>query len=673
MATVTGTLKMFDAMTGPLKRITQSMNIMISTMHDMESATKSNIQVDKMMSAAKQQIALAEAEINSAIAKSTQEQNKFSKSTASSGFSLGKIVGNVFAINEGLELMQQLWGGITAAMERADEILGVHSRLSFVNDGLQTQYALQEKILKSANETRSSYRDTADTIAKLGLFAPNLFKSTDRLVNFTETLNKLFVASGAGTVDRQVALQQLGQALSSGVLQGDELRSISESAPLFMDQLAKGIGVARGQLKGMGADGELTSEVVVKAIEKQQKSIDKLFQTMPMTFGGAMTIMGNKLDEWIGKMYQAGGPLRYLADQLGNMITWMSSDRGVAFFAGMTAALNALIYTITFFGNVFGTVLNVIIDYFPEITGALIAWGSLYIPFVITKLWAMIPPVIAFAKNFIAVNLPILLIVAAVFLLIFALRQFGVTTNQIVGAVAGLFFALYASIYNGIGVVWNVFVSFAEFLNNIFLDPVYAVQKLFYDLFQDISGFIASMANTFIDSLNWVIQKINDLTDAGISSIQRLNAAAFEMEMPVPSRKVVDMSKYKMAYKDVGKSFDQGFNWGSSALDKLTRGPAVPLGPMVPGGGMDKLANINKVGEVGKIRDTVDISSEDLKTMRELAEMQSIQNFVSLSPVVQVTGDNHYSNGYDIDTVISRINKGLEEEIASSAKMVLNV
>ncbi|WP_139992638.1 hypothetical protein [Paenibacillus paridis] len=82
--------------------------------------------------------------------------------------------------------------------------------------------------------------------------------------------------------------------------------------------------------------------------------------------------------------------------------------------------------------------------------------------------------------------------------------------------------------------------------------------------------------------------------------------------------------------------------------------------------------DINRVNEVGSINETVDISSEDLKTMRELAEMKNIQNFVSLQPTVSVqTGD--INNGYDIDTIIGRIERSLNEEIAMSAERTYNV
>lgn len=668
MATVTSTLKLFDSMTGPIKKITQSMNIMISTMHDLHSATKSNIQVDKMLSAAKQQLASAESEINSAIAKSVQEQNKFNSSVSRSNFSFGKMLGSVFAINEGLELTQQLWNGITAAMERADSVLGANTRLSFINDGLQTQAALQERILDSANRTMSSYRDTADTIAKLGLFAPNLFNTNDRLVNFAETLNKLFVASGSGTVERQIALLQLGQALSAGTLQGDELRSIAEAAPLFMDQLAKGMGVARGELKQLGADGKLTAEVVVKAIEKQVKDIDQLFKQMPLTFGGALTIMGNKFDAWIGKMYEADGPLREMTALMQRMIDWMSSDRGATFFKGMTLALHTLVFMMNLFGTALGFVINTIIDYWPEISAMLLAWGTFYLPLVIAKLWAMIPPIMTAAAGFWAANKPLIIIALAIGLLIFILRQFGVSTEQIIGFVTGLFNMFFAAIQNGIGFVWNNILAFAEFLANIFIDPVYAIQKLFYDMLKNVSTYFGNWANSVIDVLNWLISKINEVTGTTIQAIAKQDSSWVEKFKPESNKAVVDLSRYQMQNRDLKAAFKSGSEWGANALAQLT---GTSLGSMGLGG--KDIANINKVGEVGKIRDTVDISSEDLRIMRELSEMNAIQNFVSLTPTVQITGDNHFSNGYDIDTVISRINQGLEEEIASSARMVLNV
>ncbi|MMZ63415.1 hypothetical protein D1872_256690 [compost metagenome] len=87
------------------------------------------------------------------------------------------------------------------------------------------------------------------------------------------------------------------------------------------------------------------------------------------------------------------------------------------------------------------------------------------------------------------------------------------------------------------------------------------------------------------------------------------------------------------------------------------------------GAGLGKMPNIDKVGKVGKIEDKVDISSEDLKTMRELAEMKSIQNFVTLTPTVQVT-TGPVSKEADVETIVARINQTLQEEIASGAAAV---
>src|SRR5690606_7007962 len=123
----------------------------------------------------------------------------------------------------------------------------------------------------------------------------------------------------------------------------------------------------------------------------------------------------------------------------------------------------------------------------------------------------------------------------------------------------------------------------------------------------------------------------------------------------------------RMEMKSIPDSVMKGYEVGSGILGGI--GDALngfKLGNFNSNSG---LGNIDKVGEVGKIRDSVDIASEDLKMMRELAEMQNIQNFVTLSPTVTVqTGD--INNGYDIDTIIARIEQSMEEEIASSAEGV---
>ncbi|GGG81792.1 hypothetical protein [Paenibacillus radicis (ex Gao et al. 2016)] len=307
-----------------------------------------------------------------------------------------------------------------------------------------------------------------------------------------------------------------------------------------------------------------------------------------------------------------------------------------------------------------------------------------FLPAVFVGLWALVAPVIAQALAWMAVNWPILLIMIAIGLLIAIFMQFGATAEQIVGFITGVFYALFAFIQNNVAYLWNALLAFAEFLFNIFVDPVYAIKKLFYDLVKNVGGFLGSIINAAIDGINALIDLSNKYLKTDFDTIGEFTMKAIdEMKPPTSNKDVLDLSSLRMEQVDIGEAFQKGDKAGKGFMaktidgvgdfkeklngqypkDKAGAGAGPGLG--VPAAGPD----INRVGEVGKINDSVDITSEDLKTMRELAEMKNIQNFVTLQPSISVqTGD--INNGYDIDTVIKRMEASLTNEIASSAEGV---
>ena len=304
---------------------------------------------------------------------------------------------------------------------------------------------------------------------------------------------------------------------------------------------------------------------------------------------------------------------------------------------------------------------------------------------------------------------PVLLLIGVIVGLISLLNYFGVSTDQIIGFVGGLFMALVAYIWNPIALLWNIIVSFAEFLLNVFNDPIYAIKKLIYDLAMEFGGFMYNMilsaeefAGSFMSSIlsaiNGVLGGFNKLS-AGIlkltgidlgqvdlfdennlnSMSDGLKSILDKMEEPVKGKGTVDFSSAKADQLNISDQFNKGFNATSNAFSgaKDTFGKGTDpsswsnKGSIGPGsmGNMGDINSVGEVGEVGQINDTVDISSEDLKMMRELAEMKNIQNYVTLTPSVSF-GDTHVRNESDINTIVSKITQKLEQDIASSANAV---
>ncbi|WP_263560034.1 hypothetical protein [Paenibacillus polymyxa] len=281
---------------------------------------------------------------------------------------------------------------------------------------------------------------------------------------------------------------------------------------------------------------------------------------------------------------------------------------------------------------------------------------------------------VGFAIDWIIAVWPLALIVAAIVGIITILNKFGISTGEVVAFVIGIFYALFAHLNNWIAGFWNVILDFVEFFANIFIDPVYAIKKLFYDLWNDIGKYFVDLINKMVDGLNWLIEKTNSITGSTISAIQYMKMSDGPQK-PTSDKDVMDFSKYRMQSMDVLKAFNNGKSMANDLTKSISnfslKGTAQPYkAPKAakPNGAGD-VGKVGKVGKVGRIEDKVDISSEDLKVMKDIAEMKSIQNFVTLTPTVQVkTGD--INNGADVDTIIKKIGDHLEEQFVSTAQGV---
>lgn len=687
MATVTGTLKMFDAMTGPLKQITQSMNIMISTMQQMQRETNQNINIDKSLTTARQLIASAQTDIERAINNSHNSQEKFDRSVKNTTISFGKLTGSVFALNEGLGLTQQIWYGMSSGMAYVDDLIGANARIAMVNDGLQTQAKLQEKVMSVANRTYSSYQATADLVSKLGLFTQGVFKDNQALLNFAEQFNKVLYAGGANTVSREIATLQLSQALASGRLQGDELRSIAEAAPGIMKVLADGLGVAVGALKQMGAEGQLTAGAIVKAFARQQKEIDKMFNAMPVTFGSAMVRIKNRFSEWLSTLNQANGPLSRLIERVKNLADWMGTAEGTTFFINLSRGMELLIMGLMNVMSLLGQVTNFVVQNWPliepiiwGIVGAMGSW------FAITRLQIAAQGLLALYTTALKTALFMQTIATQ------GLTYAWATLNAVQKANIFLFLislivGLIVWIYNlwktndrfaaALMTAWNSILNFFDQVPIFFMKVGMGMVNAINEARIKISAIMQGLINEIISGVNQLLETLNQVAGTSFKAIAQVDLVAEEKLRATVMKKagaqiIADLeSRAQQNALRREQSVAQMLKSRAAerAAQQVTNQQMIPSQWSAAG----KIASIDKVGEVGKIRDTVDISSEDLRIMRELSEMNAIQNFVSLTPTVQITGDNHFSNGYDIDTVIARINQGLEEEIASSARMVLNV
>jgi tape measure domain-containing protein len=571
-----------------------------------------------------------------------------------------RMAGGVDAMNQGLQVAQQLWGQLTQVMDYSDRIQSVNLQLALANDGLRTQVGLHRQVMNAANGSNASYETTAALVGKLSQAPGAAFETNDAAVAFAGQFNKVMAASGVQAEGRSDVSNDMAQAMGGGGLDGGALQSLSEQASLLPVILADGLGVARGELMAMAEAGELTSEVIASAFNNQSQRIDEMFANTPATFGEAMTLMKNHAASWMSGLQGAEGPMQRITQLVMSLSAWLSSDAGQQLFQGLSVGA-------TVFVDVMASAVQLLIDNMAIVQYVLLAVGivlaALAVQWLVTWLTAI---------------WPILLIIGALAGIMVVLDMLGVSAGEVVGFLMGIFGSLFAFLWNAVAFLYNPFVAFAEFLVNLFNDPVYAVQKLFYDLAANSMAFFNGMINELIEGLNWLIDKMNDIPGIQVPLIPLLEEDLSKALAPPKSDKnVVDFSKYKMGMMDQSDTFgawnDKGvqmFDKAADALSGYSMEGIVGKGGSLSGERADKPGlhpDIDKVNEVGSIDDTVDISSEELKIMRDLAELDAIQNFVTLTPTVQVT-TGPIMKEVDVDEVIKQITSTVEREIESSAQ-----
>lgn len=187
--------------------------------------------------------------------------------------------------------------GLSGAIGAADQYAMIHSRLNLINDGLQSTEELQNMILNAANRSRTSYASMAELVARVVANAKDAFSSNAEAVEFAEALNKQFVLAGASAEEISSATLQLTQGLGSGVLRGEELNAVFESAPNIIQSIADYLDVPIGQIREMASEGELTADVVKNAVLAAADETNEKFKSMSVTFGQLWVVFKNNATE----------------------------------------------------------------------------------------------------------------------------------------------------------------------------------------------------------------------------------------------------------------------------------------------------------------------------------------------------------------------------------------
>lgn len=627
--------------------------------------------------------------------------------------------------NEADSLMQTIKGAVAAyatiqtlstALNLSDQLTSTTARLNLMNDGLQTTQDLQNMIYLSAERARGSYQATADAVSKLGLMAGDAFGSSEEIIAFMEQVNKQFTIAGTEAAGIDAAMLQLTQAMGSGVLRGEEYNSILEQAPNIIQAIADYMEVPKGQLKDMAAEGQITADIVKAAMFAAADDTNAKFESMPKTFSQIWTSFQNTA-------LMAFQPVLQRMNEIANSEAFQefvnNAIEGLSIVAGIALEIFDLLV------GVAGAVADNWSWLSPIIYGVAAALAVYYGWLLLTKgaemAMAAVHGIVAVAKGIMAaatmlvtgatwaettaqyglnaamyacpivwIIILIIALIALFYAAVAAVNKFAGTSVSATGIICGAFMVALAFIGNIFVALWNLVVdvfvliynlvaTVANFIGNVFTDPIGAVCRLFFDLADTVLGILQALASAidaiFGSNLAGSVQGwrdslggwVDDTFGKGEEVMAKMNAD--------------DMKLGRFEY---GAAWDAGYSFGEGIDESIANfDPSSLFNTNVPGA--DDYANLGNygsgiggigsgvddiAGNTGKIADSMDITEEDLKYLRDIAEQEAVNRFTTAEITIEQTNHNTVSGKMDLDGIVSGLTDAANEAVDRIAEGV---
>ena len=593
------------------------------------------------------------------------------------------------------------------ALNISDELVQTTSRLNMMNDGVQTTAELVNMVYAAAQDARGSFGQMADVVARFGNNAKDAFSSSEEVVAFADLIQKQMTIAGASTQEAANAELQLSQALGSGVLRGDELNSIFEQAPNLIQNIADYLDVPIGKIREMAADGELSADVVKAAIFSAADDINSKFNEMPMTWGQIWQSMQNTA-------LIAFQPVLQRLNDLANSEAFQTFIQGA--IEAMATLANILLNVFDLavsIGTFIGDNWSIIAPIVYGIVAALTAYIAISaIVAAINGVMAMAEGVKAAAQmmatgatfaetaaqqglNAALMACPltwIIMLILALIVVIFAVCNaiakmtgiansgFGVITGG-VNVVIQFFKNLGLTVANialGIG---NAIAALGSNIMTAFHNAICSVQAWWYDLLSTCLSVIESICAA-LNKLPFVKFDYSGISSAADEYAAKSSEAAGNKEDYQSIGDAFDegMSTFD-AFQDgwASDAFDAGAAWGDGIADKVSNfslsdvfGQAdIPNVGNYTSGFNDAIANSgvgDSIGNIddntGKIKDSLDVTEEDLKYLRDIAEQESINRFTTAEINVDMSGmQNTVNSGDDIDGFMTKLTDSVNEAV----------
>lgn len=627
-------------------------------------------------------------------------------------------------INEGAanadNLMNTIKGAIAAyatiqtvskALDLSDTLTSTTARLDLIVDDGGSVEEFQNKIYASAQASRGSYLATADAVSKLGIQASQAFNSNDELIAFTELLNKQFVNVGTSVQGIDSVMLQLTQSMAAGTMQCEELNAIMDNASTIVQDIQRYLqeveGIDASNIKKLASEGIITADIIKNAMFYAADETNAKFESMPMTFR---------------QVWQSFQNTALMAFQtvLNRLNDFANSDAFNAFVSNAQEAMFILADVVMGIFDIIGAVGTFAYENWswlsPIIYGVAGALAVYYGWLLLTKgaemASAAVHGIVAVAKGIMAaatmlvtgatwaettaqyglnaamyacpivwILILIIALVALFYAAVAAVNHFAGTSVSATGIICGAFMVALAFIGNIFVALWNLVVdvfvliynlvaTVANFIGNVFNDPIGAVCRLFFDLADTVLGVLQALASAidaiFGSDLSGAVQGWRD--DLGGWVDETFGKGDEIMEKMNADDMKLGRFEYSGAW-DAGYSFGEGIDESIANFD-----PSSLFDTNVPGAGdYSDLSNYTAgigdgVGDIadntGAIKDSMDITEEELKYMRDIAEQEAINRYTTAEIHIDQSGmQNIVNKNMDLDGVVTGLTDAVNEAV----------
>ena len=601
------------------------------------------------------------------------------------------------------------------ALNISDELASTTARLNLMNDKLQSTEELTNMVYAAAQNSRGAFSDMAANVAKIGNLAGDAFSSSEQIVVFAEQLNKQMKLSGASTQEASAAMLQLTQSLAKGCLNGDELTSVMENGSAVTKTIAEYMGITQGELKDLAAEGQVTSDIIIAAMLGAADQTNAAFETLPMTWADVWQSMKNSA-------LVAFRPVLQRINDLAN------SQAVQTFVNGAIEAMAVLANIVLNIFDLIGTVGGFIADNWSVISpiiygviGALAVYAA-YLGIVkaieiASAAASMIHSLAMSAKIAVmaAVTGQTMAATAAqmgyngalyacpvvwIIMLLIALIAIIFAVCNAIAKMTGIANSGFGVITGGVNVVIQFFKNLGLTVANIALGIGNAIAALASNMMTAFHNAICNVQSWFYNLLSTALSVIEGIC----SALNKLPFVEFDYSgissaADDYAAKASEAAGNKEDYQSISDAFNEGFTtfdafqdgwasdafnagaaWGDGIADKVSNfslsdlfgKTEVPDPASYADGFNDVIANSgigDGVGSIddntGKIKDSLEVSEDELKYLRDIAEQESINRFTTAEVTINQTNNNNVSSDTDLDGFITALDDAMGEAIES--------